>query len=168
MAARHNTAAKAALRIQRMQAALELRRAGRDYREIGNQLGIGKSTAHRLVLAALAGAREQLEGDVQEAKAEEISRLDGLLTALWQKARAGEVGAVDRVLKIAERRAKLLGLDAPVTLAHTGKNGGPIVTRNDGIDLSTLTDEELAAYEALVASVARRANGGSGVGAPPA
>jgi len=39
------------------------------------------------------------------------------------------LGAVDRALRIAARRAALLGLDAPVTLA--------------GVDLTRLTDDQL-------------------------
>lgn len=43
---------------------------------------------------------------------------------------------------------------------HTGPNGGPIETRNDGIDLSQLTDDELQQLEALRhAADSRRAGG---------
>ena len=34
--------------------------------------------------------------------------------AVWDEAAKGEYAAIDRVLKILERRAKLLGLDMPV------------------------------------------------------
>jgi hypothetical protein len=40
-------------------------------------------------------------------------RLDELQNAIWQRATDGEVRALDRVLHIMARRAKLLGLDAP-------------------------------------------------------
>jgi hypothetical protein len=45
-----------------------------------------------------------------EVIAVELARLDALLSGLWPKARRGDVQAVDRVLKIDERRAELRAL----------------------------------------------------------
>lgn len=96
-----------------------MRRSGRTYREIARQVGIGVASAHRLIAAAMAETRSAVAEDVMELRALELSRLDGLMVALWPKARRGDLAAVDRVLKIMERRAKLLGLDAPVRVART-------------------------------------------------
>jgi hypothetical protein len=41
----------------------------------------------------------------------ELERLDRLLIALWDLATGGSLGAIDRVLKVMQRRAELLGLD---------------------------------------------------------
>jgi len=41
----------------------------------------------------------------------ELERLDAMQAAIWDDAMNGHLGAIDRVLKIMERRAKLLGLD---------------------------------------------------------
>jgi transposase-like protein len=166
MAPNNAAAANKALKIQRQQAALELRRAGQDFREIARRVGCSKSAAHRYVKAALEGAIEQIATEATELKAEEISRLDGMLAGLWGDARKGDVAAVDRVLRIMERRSKLLGLDAPVKLAHTGKDGGPILTRNDGLDLGALTDDELRAYEAIARAAEERRGDRGGVAAP--
>lgn len=141
MAARNTTSAAKALKLQRQQAALELRRAGRGYVEIGNQLGISKSAAHRMVTQALAEARQQIEAEVHELKSEELSRLDGMLAGIWPDARKGNVGAIDRVLKIMERRAKLLGLDAPVKVSHGGDAAAPPIK---GEHVHTLSDADLA------------------------
>jgi hypothetical protein len=127
--------------------ALELRRMGKGFEEIAQLIGVGKSQAHRYVVAGLAAARAQIVASADELKAEEISRLDGMLTALWPKARKGEVAAVDRVLKIGERRAKLLGIEAPVRIETTGKDGAPIAVTSsvtlDPAKLSTATLREL-------------------------
>jgi hypothetical protein len=168
MAAGNTTAAARALKLTRQSAALELRRAGQDYREIGRRLDVSKSQAHRYIRDALRECVEQINGSADQLRAEELSRLDGMLGGLWADAKKGDPAAVDRVLKIGERRAKLLGLDAPARVEQTGKDGGPILTRNDGIDLGALTDEELAAYEGLVRAVEERRTGGAGVAAPPA
>jgi hypothetical protein len=42
----------------------------------------------------------------------ELMHLDALQDALWPSGIAGDQGAVDRILKIMERRARILGLDA--------------------------------------------------------
>ena len=44
----------------------------------------------------------------------ELRRLDKLLDAQWDKALNGDLGAVQAVLRIMDRRATYLGLDAPV------------------------------------------------------
>lgn len=127
--------------------ALELRRMGLGYVEIGNQLGLKKSQAHRLVVAGMAEARAQIGASADELRTEELSRLDGMLAGLWPRARKGEVVAVDRVLKIGERRAKLLGLEAPVRIETTGRDGAPIEVSStvsvDPTKLSTQTLREL-------------------------
>lgn len=117
------TSPRALVALQRQQQAVELRRAGRSYREIARQVGIGVASAHRLVAAAIAEARTTVQEDVVELRALELSRLDGMLGGLWPEARRGNLGAVDRVLKIMERRAKLLGLDAPAKVARTNPAG---------------------------------------------
>ncbi|MEY2655068.1 MAG: Rhodococcus phage Jace [Pseudomonadota bacterium] len=140
MAAANKTSAAKAVTLQRQQASLELRRMGMGYIEIGNRLGISKSQAHRLVQAGLADARAQIGAEANDLKSEEISRLDAMLAGLWPDARKGQHGAVDRVLKIMERRAKLLGLDAPVKLAHGGDgNAPPIKTEH----AHAMTDADL-------------------------
>lgn len=121
----NTTSAAKARKLQTQMKALELRRMGKGYTEISATLGVARSHVHRLVKAALADAAEQVAAQGDELRAEEVSRLDGMLGAVWPDARKGSLGAVDRVLKIMERRSKLLGLDAPVKLAHGGDRDAP-------------------------------------------
>jgi hypothetical protein len=53
-------------------------------------------------------------------------RLNRLLAGLWNQAAQGDVSAVDRVLKIMERQARLHGLDAPTKTEVTGADGGAV------------------------------------------
>lgn len=140
MSAGNRTSAARARKLERQVKALELRRMGKGYAEIARTLGIGKSQAHRLVQAGLQDARDQIKAQADDLRAEEISRLDGMLAGLWPDARKGSHGAVDRVLRIMERRSRLLGLDAPVRLAHAGDPDGPPIKAEA---VHTLTDEEL-------------------------
>lgn len=121
--------------------ALELRKGGATYRQIGERLGVSEAQAHRDVCRALAGLQKLCEAEAEVVRTLEIARLDALLVPMMRQALQGNQGAVDRVLRIAERRAKLLGLDAPVRQEVTGPGGGPIQHR----DVTELTDDELAA-----------------------
>jgi hypothetical protein len=91
--------------------ALSLRQSGKTFAEIAAKLGYSDhSGARNAVMAAL---RENVAEPNAEMRALELSRLDALQSALWSSALGGKLGSVDRVLKLMERRAKILGLDAP-------------------------------------------------------
>lgn len=109
--------------------ALELRRMGKSYSEIATALDLSKVHAHRLVHAGLEHAREQVASSADDLRAEEVSRLDAMLSGVWPDARKGHQGAVDRVLKIMERRSKLLGLDAPTRHSLGGDPNAPLISR---------------------------------------
>lgn len=99
---------------ERRRRALQLRLAGATYDQIAQQLEYsGKASAWRAVKEALAAGSDL--GDRRREEIDlELTRLDRLLVALWPKAQQGDVQAIDRVLKIGERRAALLasGFDA--------------------------------------------------------
>ena len=104
------TAEKTAAR--RLQA-LELRKAGATYQQIGERLNISANQAHLDVRRELQKLAEQSAELATEVRQMELERLDAMHLGLWPEARKGHLGAVDRVLRIMERRASLLGLDAP-------------------------------------------------------
>lgn len=113
----NRTSAAKARSTCRQVAALQLRGAGLSYAAIAARVGVGKTQAFRLITAALAQGRPASATTANEARVEEISRLDGMLVRLYPRAARGDVAAIDRVLKIGERRARLLGLDAPARAA---------------------------------------------------
>jgi hypothetical protein len=89
--------------------ALELHLAGASYQAIADALGYAsKGGAYGAVQEALMAAQPVMLSD--EAVRSELARLDAMLTGLWPKARRGDVQAVDRVLKIGERRSALLSM----------------------------------------------------------
>ena len=110
--------------LQRQKQALELRCAGRSYRDIAEALGYrGPSGAHSAVMSAL---KRTLQEPADELRKLEVARLDRMLWALWKQVIKGDGGAIDRVLRIMERRAKLLGIDAPTRTQVTGEDGGAV------------------------------------------
>lgn len=102
------------------QRALELRKAGATYEQIGQQLGMTRQSAHKAVKTALESIAKESSEEAAEVLVLELERLDQMLTGLWVSARQGNVASVDRVLRIMERRSRLLGLDADSTTRLEG------------------------------------------------
>ncbi|MFE7129367.1 hypothetical protein ACFVIM_00710 [Streptomyces sp. NPDC057638] len=105
--------------------------------------------ACRDVRTALADRRAELNDNVDELRSLEADRLDRLFFVAYKKAvRDQDLHAVDRTLRIMERRARLLGLDMPVRTELTGAGGGAVQIENvtaDELDaLITLTDPDAA------------------------
>lgn len=91
--------------------ALELRKAGANYDQIAAQLKLAnRSVAWKLVRSAIKGIYQE---PAQAVATLELERLDALLLGCWSKAKGGDLHAVDRALRIMERRAAFLGLDQP-------------------------------------------------------
>lgn len=99
--------------IDKERKALELRRAGMSYDEIAAAVGYGNgSSAWHAVQRAMK--RTLREGGADEVRDQELDRLDRLQRAVWPRALQGDLPAVGAVLRIMERRSKMLGLDAPI------------------------------------------------------
>lgn len=93
-----------------------MRLAGMTYRDIAKELGRTELTCRKLVKSALAKATAE---SVDEYRQIEAERLDVLLVAIWKQAVVEkDLAAIDRVLKIMERRAKLFGLDLASSDVH--------------------------------------------------
>jgi Flp pilus assembly secretin CpaC len=111
----------------RRQKALDLRIAGVRYRQIGAQLGVSYQTAYRDVQTALGELATLQAGKAERLRELEVERCDKLQMALWPKARSGDEKVVRALIAVMDRRAKLLGLDAPTKLEHGGADGQPLV-----------------------------------------
>lgn len=91
--------------------ATAMRLAGARYDDIAQALGYNSRQAvHDAVKRVL---RDLPDESPEQVKALEMSRLDRLQQGLWPLALNGNQGAIDRILRIMERRAKLMGIDAP-------------------------------------------------------
>lgn len=121
------------LRAEREVLALKLRQGGRTYLEIGAELGCSAPTALRCVQKSLGRLAKQNTAEAQGLLALELARLDELYRAAYEVLDAvhpltsggsvveheGQVltdhgptlRAIDRLLRISERRCALLGLN---------------------------------------------------------
>lgn len=105
---------------------LDLRKQGLSYYQIAQRFGVSETAVSHTVKGALAELIEISKEDAEEVRQLELERLDEMLQGIWNRATTGDVAAVDRVVKLMERRAKYSGLDAPTRGEITGKDGGPI------------------------------------------
>ena len=88
--------------------ALELRAMGYSYQAIADEVGYGsRGAAHKAVAQELRNIPREA---AEQAREMELGRLDDLQMAAMNAAMAGDLFAIDRVVKIVESRARLLGL----------------------------------------------------------
>src|SRR4051794_21760522 len=93
------------LLAQKAQRALDMRLGGKTYREIADELGYkNPGGVYEIVRKAIAKITRD---SAEDLRALETQRLDKLLGAVWPIAMTGDVAAVDRVLRIQERRANV-------------------------------------------------------------
>jgi hypothetical protein len=111
---------------ERRTQALDLRKQGKTFAEIGRELECSEQRAHAIVTAELQRLNARRSEQAAEVARLELERLDALLAAVWPTAKEGEGPAIDRVLAIMARRAKLQGLDAPDKRELFGSGGGPL------------------------------------------
>lgn len=91
--------------------ALELRLAGTTYLQIAQQLGVSETRAFQYVNNELDRRASE---PVAAVRKQELERLHRMRLAIWPKVLRGEDQSINTALKISDRIARLLGLDAPL------------------------------------------------------
>ena len=125
--ARTNVGAAAKSSVRRIRTtektlkALELRKRGMNYTQIGKTLGCARSTACRYVLSELENLADKCREEAVHVRDLELQRLDDLYLIAYRAIIGGNgLAGIDRCLRIMERRSKLLGLDAAEKVEHSG------------------------------------------------
>jgi hypothetical protein len=102
---------------------IRLRRQGLTLREIGGKIGVSPARVHMILKDELSAINGECRESAEEERNLELGRLDDLHKALWKTIFEGtpepelKIKAIIAMLKVMERRARLLGLDAPVKAA---------------------------------------------------
>lgn len=112
---RSKTAAASCQSKDRQGQALALRKRGATYEQIAKSLGVSRTQAHRYVTKALRDLTEQVAEEAALLRALEGERLDALWVKVFEKARQGDLHAIDRALRIHNARVALFGLALPPT-----------------------------------------------------
>lgn len=97
--------------IEREAEVLKLRRGGLTFDLIAKELGFKHASgAHKAYVNA---CKRIIVSDVEEIRNVEAERLDIAQSAIWSRVLRGEIPAIQTLVRIMERRARLFGLDAP-------------------------------------------------------
>jgi hypothetical protein len=154
MGRKHSSTSAARVgRSRRAGQALELRKAGLTFREIGRRMGFSEQRAHALVTEELARLNADRAEQADAVTRLEVERLDALFAAVYPKALRGNMGAVDRCLMIMARRAKMLGIDK-----EKGGFGG-VVMQNLNVPAVEMTPQQRVEAVRQVLCAAARPGG---------
>lgn len=113
MPSKAKTSGAVVVREDKTARAVELRTAGFSYPQIASMLNVCTATAFNYVSRAIERTRKEANETADQIRTVEVARLDRMLAVLTPLADEGDLAAMDRILKIQERRAAYLGLDAP-------------------------------------------------------
>jgi hypothetical protein len=119
---------------------LKLRRGGLTFDMIAERIGYADASgAHTAYVRA---CKRIIHAEVDDLRKVEGDRLDMAQAAVWGKVLQGDVAAVNSLLRIMERRAKLFGLDSPA------RQQVEVTTYEGGSDI----DREVARLAAILES----------------
>lgn len=137
--------------VARRMRAWDMQLRGKSYREIATELGVSVGTAFNDVEAHAKAIQEPVAAQVRK---QALHRLDLALDKLMPRIEGGDVQAIQALLKIEERRAKLLGLDAAIKQDVT-------VHQLDGMDtaLGELIRDHQMRNAAIEATLSRGESG---------
>jgi hypothetical protein len=122
---------------------LKLRIVGMSYGAIATAKGVSKQTIATDIAAVLGELKRQQLDDADQLRAVECARLDMAMMAIAVKVRSGDYQAIDRWIRISERRSRLLGIDR-----QPGSDEGGGVTLQ--IVMSTLCPPEAKQVDSTV------------------
>jgi transposase-like protein len=112
---------------RRQSEALRLREQGYNYEQIAKHMKTNPSTVYRWVIAAMDRITAEPARRVLDL---ELRRLDTLQCAIYANAVEGDLSAQAMYLRIADQRARLLGLyprdGQPSVLLNLGRDGEPV------------------------------------------
>ena len=143
----HNAAVPSPELVDREVKVLELRRAGLTWQRISEEVGYADHTgAYAAYKRAIKRTQQQPADELRE---QELDRIDRLQLALWPKAMKGDNASVNTIVRLMERRARLLGLDTPIKIQQDVVNWdgnesidravrelAALLTANDAISIS--------------------------------
>lgn len=101
----------------------ELRKAGIDFRTIGNRLGISVSTAHKYFKAEITRLQKENTEIAKDYQMLQLKRLEAILTQAFSEALKGNLKAVESARRVLDSISRLTGAEAPTKIAATTPDG---------------------------------------------
>ena len=110
----------------RREKVLECKLRGWSVRQIAAHLGIDKSAVQRDLTEVLERTIANADEYANQERECSLARIDGAIKALAPRIERGESDAIHCLVRLEDRRAKLLGLDAPAKQELSGPGGAPV------------------------------------------
>jgi hypothetical protein len=104
--------------------AVELRLEGKSFTDIARELDYSSRTA--AYNAVYNELKKRAKEPVDKLRMLELERLDALLVVIWKECLTGDEKKIETYLKIANRRAKLAGLDKQQVIEDNEGNEIPV------------------------------------------
>ena len=125
----HNSPIPAPELIDKEIKVLELRRAGLTWQSIAEETGYADHTG--AYAAYKRAIKRTMQQPADELREQELDRIDRLQLAAWPNAMKGDTKSIMTIVKLMERRARLLGLDTPIKIEQdiTTWNGDDSIDR---------------------------------------
>jgi len=108
---------------------------GMTYRQMASALGVSLGTICNDVKIIIGRWRKEQTAVADKAQQVDLQRIARAMNAIWERVVKGDDKAINTMVKLMERRAKLLGMDAP-TRADITTDGDIIRILVGGIDLA--------------------------------
>ena len=115
-------------KISRERGMWEMRTRGKSIADIAEEFSCSYTTVSLTLKRAAVEHKELIAEDIQAHLNQSIARLDKMVDSIYDNALQGDPRAIQCLLNIEERRAKLLGLDATIRTALDITTGGEPVT----------------------------------------
>lgn len=121
--------------IERERQVLELRLLGLPWEQIAKRVGFASAgAAYNAYSRALV---RTLREPAEEVRTQELERLDRMMARFYDNALRGDVQSATTVLRIMERRSRLLGLDAATKI----ENKSEVTVYQGGGDIDAAVEE---------------------------
>lgn len=132
----HNAAVPSPELVDKEIRVLELRRVGLTWSRIAEEVGYADHTG--AYAAYKRAIKRTMQQPADELREQEVDRIDRLQVAVWPSAMKGDTRAILTIIRLMERRSRLLGLDKPIKIEQE-------ITTWDGHDTIDRAVRELAA-----------------------
>lgn len=154
----NRTSKRALQSMKKREIALNLRISGFSYRAIAQKMGVRESTVYKWIKKEMTRTQTGLAENAEIIRGLEVERLEIMFEKAFSAAMEGDLAAIDKALRVMERRSKLLGLDAAVRTEITGA----LLVSQEWIELRTVIVQTLSQYpdaqQAVLAAITQMEN----------
>lgn len=133
--------------------AMEMRKLGMTFADIGNKLGISRQAAHKHVQKLMNDYNGEAKEQAKEYRTLNLMRLEGVLKKTYMDALNGNLQAVREARMLIKDISTLVGAEMPTKTAHTTADGEKdVVPTNHNQMTEAEVDARIAELEARMSN----------------